>query len=371
MLDLSAAARPQVAMDGSQRISSLTPIGDVLARVATLAHPVAPREVAVADAESRVLAEDVGVRAPWPAAPTALQDGWAVRAELVADAGPYAPVFLNSPPGWVNAGEALPRDADAVLPPDAVTGAEVHASATAGDGVLAAGADAAPGHVLRRAGEVLRAADVAALQAVGISRARVREPRVRIVAMPGCDTVALAISRGVAALGANVIFVRALERALADEQTDVVITVGGTGAGRSDNSIATLRRMGEVAVHGFGIAPGDSAALGTAKGHPVLMLPGRLDGALAAFVVVGDVLLRRLTGAATSETMPVTLSRKIVSTIGLCAVVPVRRVDGGVEPLASDHWPMQAIARADGWVYVPPESEGFAAGTPLEMRAFP
>ena len=64
----------------------------VLARVAALARPVVPREMALADAEGRVLAEDVGAKAPWPAAPTALQDGWAVRAEPVTDAGPYAPV---------------------------------------------------------------------------------------------------------------------------------------------------------------------------------------------------------------------------------------------------------------------------------------
>ena len=95
----------------------------------------------------------------------------------------------------------------------------------------------------------------------------VREPRVRVVAMPGCDAVALAISRGVAARGANVIFVRALERALADEQTDIVITIGGTGAGRDDASVAMLRRMGEVAIHGFGIAPGETAALGTRERH--------------------------------------------------------------------------------------------------------
>ena len=43
----------------AQRISSLTPIAHVLARVAALARPVAPREVALADAEGRVLAEDV------------------------------------------------------------------------------------------------------------------------------------------------------------------------------------------------------------------------------------------------------------------------------------------------------------------------
>jgi hypothetical protein len=55
-----------------------------------------------------------------------------------------------------------------VLPPDAVTNGEVHVCATAGDGVLAAGAEAAPGQPLRRRGERLRAADAAALQAVGV-----------------------------------------------------------------------------------------------------------------------------------------------------------------------------------------------------------
>lgn len=359
----------------TQRLSSLTPIPDVLARVAALARPVVPREVALQDAEGRVLADDVAVLAPSPAAAVALVDGWAVRAELVADAGPYAPMPLHSAV-WVDAGATMPRDADAVLPPDAMTmtvsGAEAHAAATVGDGVLAAGADAVPDRPLRRAGERLRAVDVAALQAAGIARVPVREPRVRVVATPGCDAVALAISRAVSAQGANVIFVRALERALADEQTDVVIAIGGTGVGSHDGSVTMLGRIGEIAIHGFGIAPGETAALGVAKGHPVLMLPARLDAALAAFLVVGEPLLRQLTGATTSElTMPVMLTRKIVSTVGMTEVVPVRRTAGGVEPLASGYWPLAAITRADGWVLVPPESEGFAAGAQLEMRAFP
>jgi molybdopterin molybdotransferase len=362
----------------TQRLAALTPLAEVLARVDALAQPVAPREAAVVDAEGRVLAADAGVTAPRPAVPVALIDGWAVRADAIADASAYAPVLLAAVPAWVDAGAALPRDADAVLPPDAVTlnasGADVHAAATAGDGVLGAGADASPEHPLRLAGERLRAADVAALQAAGIARVRVREPRVRVVSTAGAETdaVALAISRAASAHGIVVIFVRALERALADAQTDIVITIGGTGAAHNDHSVAMLRRVGEAHIHGFGIAPGESAALGSAKGHPVLMLPARLDAALAAFLIVGEALLRRLTGALTSEpAMPVILRRKINSTIGLAEVVPVRRVADGVEPLASGYWPAQALTRADGWVLVPPESEGFAAGTQLEMRAFP
>jgi molybdopterin molybdotransferase len=357
----------------TQRISGLTPLGDVLARVAALAQLVAPREIVVAEAEGRVLAADVRAATPWPPAPVALTDGWAVRADAVADAGPYAPMPLSVAPAWVNAGDALPPDGDAVLPADAVTvhgnSAEAHASATAGDGVLAAGGDAGAAQVLRHAGDMLRAADIAGLQAVGVSRVIVREPRVRVVSV-GADQAAVAVARAVAAQGANVIFVRALERALA-EHADAVISIGGTGEGRNDDSVARLAQAGTVDIHGFGLSPGETSALGSVGTQPVLLLPARLDAALAAFLVVGDALLRGLTGALISPGMPVTLSRKIVSTVGLAEVVPVRRVAEGVAPLASGHWPMHAITRADGWVLVAPESEGFAAGARLEMRAFP
>ena len=310
----------------------------------------------------------MSVTAPVPAVPIALTDGWAVRADRVADAGPYAPVLLDPAPAWVDAGAAMPREADAVLPPDAVTGGEAHAAATAGDGVLAAGGDA--DRPLRLAGERLRAADVAALQAVGISRVSVREPRVRVVSI-GTDGPALAVARGVAAQGANVIFVRDLARALA-EDADAVIAVGGTGAGRNDTSVTLLARAGQVDFHGFGLSPGESAALGSVRQQPVLLLPARLDAALAGFLVVGEPLLRHLAGAITSQPeMPLMLTRKIVSTVGMTEVMPVRRLPEGIEPLASGHWPMQALTRADGWVLVPAESEGFPAGTQLAMRAFP
>lgn len=357
----------------AQRITALTPIGEVLARVAALARPTAPREMPLADAEGRVLAADVAATAARPATPVALIDGWAVRAEMVADAGPYAPMRLSPGPTWVNAGDALPVAADAVLPGDAVAVdgalAEAHASATAGDGVLAAGADAAAGQVLRSVGEKLRAADVAALQAIGLSRVMVREPRVRVVSVDA-DPAALAIARAVAACGATVIFVRALARALA-EDADAVVAIGGTGSGHNDSSVTELAKVGRVDIHGFGLAPGETSALGSAGSQPVLLLPARLDAALAAFLVVGEALLRGLTGAPICLGMPVTLTRKITSTVGLAEVVPVRRVGDGVEPLASGHWPMAAIARADGFVLVPPESEGYAAGARLEMRAFP
>jgi molybdopterin molybdotransferase len=364
--------------EARQRITRLTPITDVLARIEGLARPVAPRELALADAEGRVLAADLFTSHAVPRAPLALRDGWAVQADMVADAGPYAPMPLGLASAWVNAGDPMPSPADAVLSPDAVTegghGAEAHASATAGDGVLMPGADATPNIPLRRAGERLRAVDVAGLQLAGFTRVMVREPRVRVVstAEASTDTAALMIARAVSAAGGSVIFVHALERALADENTDAVISIGGTGEGRDDKAVALLARAGEVHAHGFGIAPGETAALGAVATRPVLMLPGRIDAAMAVFLLAGNALLSRLTGAAVGEPAgSLQLTRKIVSTVGLAEVVPVRRFAGSVEPLASGHWPLQALTRADGWVLVPPESEGFAAGTMVEVRPFP
>src|SRR5262249_60081964 len=80
---------------------------------------VAPRTAELAAAFGRTLAADVVIHAPIPATVRALRDGWAVSSDLTTDAGAYAPAPLPSA-AWVDVGEALPGDADAVAPLDAV-----------------------------------------------------------------------------------------------------------------------------------------------------------------------------------------------------------------------------------------------------------
>jgi len=60
-----------------------------------------------------------------------------------------------------------------------------------------------------------------------------------------------------------------------------------------------------------------------------------------------------------------------VSTIGLAEVIPVGWHDGGVVPLASGYFPLQALTRAAGWILVPPDSEGFPPGAQVELRPLP
>ncbi|MBX6426394.1 MAG: molybdopterin-binding protein [Variibacter sp.] len=366
-----------------QRIAKLTPLAEVLAAVDRLARPVPPRTVDLDHAAGRVLAADVAPEAR--IAPTiALRDGWAVRSDLLLDASAYAPVPVSA--AWVEAGDPLPDDTDAVLPPDAVIGAhggqEAIAPATPGEGILRAmeGGEAEP---LRRAGVALRAVDIAALRAAGVRRVEVREPRVNIVSTnrqvdAATDTAAPLLAAAVEAAGGRACVMRAstaaatLEIALRDEAADAVMTIGGTGEGRGDRAVAIVAGFGEVVAHGMGIRPGETAALAEVGGRPVFMLPGRLDAALAAWLLVGRHILRNMTGAtAPEQSLPAILARKVVSTIGLAEAVLVRCGENGAVPIAGTFFPLQALAQADGWVLVPPESEGYPAGASVDIRPLP
>src|SRR5258707_275613 len=119
-----------------------------------------------------------------------------------------------------------------------------------------------------------------------------RRRRLRIVpARPDHDPVIAAIvsllAHAVEAAGGAVITApdaNGLEGALGAAGADAVMVVGGSGSGRRDRSVQTLARRGRVAFHGVGLMPGETAAFGTIAERPVLVVPGRLDAAPAAWL---------------------------------------------------------------------------------------
>jgi molybdopterin molybdotransferase len=371
-----------------QTVSRLVPVAEAFVAIDQLATPVALRDVDVGAALGRVLAVGVTATRVLPATAIALRDGWAVRSDLLSDAGAYAPALLQPAPNWVEAGDALPDGTDAVVAPHAVVKrdnlAEALEPAVPGGGTLGAGADAGPGEVLLPAGRMIRAIEVAVMRAAGIARVQVRMPQALIIAANAAignrdDTVGPFIARAVELDGGNAQFSRverggeiALAHSLSTADADVVIGIGGTGVGRRDASVQALARAGKVAIHGVGLIPGDTAAIGSIGARPVVLLPGRLDAALAAYLVLGRRVLSRLTGRTdVIAGSHMTLARKIVSTVGMTEVIPVRRRDGGIEPVATGYFPLQAMARADGYVLVPAASEGYVAGSVVEMWPLP
>jgi molybdopterin molybdotransferase len=369
-----------------QRIARLTPVRDVLARIDALVRPVAPRAVLRHLGVGRVLAEDVLAPAGLPAAARALRDGYAVSAEATADASAYAPAPLT--PLRIDAGDLMPPGTDAVAPLDAVAcrddRCEVLAPVTSGDGVLVPEGDFRAGAILRRVGERLRSVDDAVFAAAGIANVLVHEPRIHLVSARArgdavLDAAGALIARAIIAEGGAVPGTSApaaqagdLAAALSDRDVDAVVVLGGTGSGRGDSSVHTLARLGRVEAHGIALSPGETAAFGFVGTRPVLLIPGSIDAALAVWLVLGRRLLARL-GGGTEDAAAANarLARKIASPLGFTEVVPVGIRCGRAEPIASGYWPLAAITQADGWILVPPDSEGYPAGAEVVIRPWP
>lgn len=367
------------AADPRQRIARLTPLAELLAAIGRDVAPVAPREAELSAAGGRVLAADA-VPPRRPLTTMALLDGWALAADDTLGAGGYSPALLPTSPERVEVGQPMPTGTDCVAPLDAVklSGAQAEALATVnpGDGVLPAGGDC-DGTPLRRAGERLRAIDRAVLTAAGVERVSVREPRVAVLSLRADDIVDAAarlIVRDIVRRGGlpKLVDTRDLDFALL-ESADALVAIGGTGEGRNDTSVRTLAEHGRVVAHGIALSPGETAAFGVVGTKPVLLLPGRLDAALSVWLTVGrrmvDRLAARTAESEASETLP--LSRKVASTVGMAELVPVRRAGGQAEPLASKYLSLTALARSDGWILVPAESEGYSVGSMVQLRPWP
>jgi molybdopterin molybdotransferase len=368
------------------RLARLTPLVEALRHIDRCVAPVAPRVVEITAAHNHALAAaDIAVTEARPSTPIALRDGWAVKAEATLDAGSYAPAVLARQPVIVEVGDPLPADTDAVAPPDTVEFRGALATAllpvTAGDGVLPRGADASPGEAMFKAGRRVSWVDVVVLTAIGRPSVTVRQPRVRVTpCRPGnviLDGIVNLLSGAVAGEGGIAIkndptHASDLDEGFVGEDTDAFIVVGGSGVGERDRSVETLVGLGQLAFHGVGLTPGETTAFGIARSRPVLVVPGRIDAALAAWLVLGRYMLSRLCGRDVEDTIwPVTLTRKITSTVGLAEVVVARREANRAMPLAAGYLSLQALAGADGWIFVPADLEGIAADATVAMKPLP
>jgi len=369
----------------TQRITRLTSLRAILALIETSVDPVKPQTSSVSAAFGHTLAEDVVVQSSLPAAPVALRDGFAVNAAAIADAGSYTPVPLVAPSKRIDMGGPLPDGTDAMVPFDAVNfsngGAEAVAPIASGEGVLAAGGDANAGATWQQAGKTVGSIDVAIMAAAGVAKVSTRTPFVRVVSAatsrsPIIDASLGFVARAAIKAGGHLVDARedkkSFEDALTETKPDVVMAVGGTGSGQRDTAVHTLARLGRVEAHGIAVSPGETATFGFAGGRPVLLIPGRLDAALAIWLLIGRPLLARLAGGTVEDasvTLP--LRRKVTATIGLTELVPVGCGEGMAEPLGSGYLSLTSLARSDGWIVVPADSEGFAAGTPVVVHPWP
>jgi molybdopterin molybdotransferase len=385
-------------------------LDEALAWIAAEVTPLPPETVPLSELCGRVLAADVVAPADEPLQTRAARDGLAVRADDLMGAAAYNPLSFRLSTGAealgageaapVNAGDPVPRGSDAVVPFDYVHRScadqcEVIDVVPSGYAIETVGSHVRRGVTIFSAGRQLNAPDIGILAQLGIgSTSVIRRPGIGLV-LVGRDLVdpndqsakgalwdvdGLMLQRLIERDGGSVVFHRRIDRdvaalraALAESELDATFVVGGTGSGPDDHSSAILADVGDVAVGEIALYPGGSAALGRTAHHiPVCLLPGRPSACLWAYEIVVGGVVRRLGGrepALPFQIRSLTLTRKIVSTIGTTEIWPVRLTDmNQAEPVISaPQDSLLALASADGFIIVPEASEGIPAGATAKV----
>ncbi|MDP1582881.1 MAG: molybdopterin-binding protein [Bradyrhizobium sp.] len=366
-------------MASSQRLpASLTPLDVALAALLRELAPVAPTELPLTEALGCIAAEMPPLR-PHPPHDIAAADGWALRANDLVGASSYSPLPLAISPLWVEAGEPMPETCDCVLDSDSVDSSgplvQVLAEAIPGQGVRRAGADISGGTAVVEAGRRVLPRDLLMARVAGLQSLSVRRPRVLVVDVPSAGEAVTAplIAESARKAGGDVTTAQATARdadsiakALDAGGCDLLLTIGGSGVGRSDATVTALAQRGEVIAHGIALQPGRTAAIGRIDTTPVIALPGAPDHAFAAWWTLALPVLDRLSGRRPRKTLKLPLQRKIASGVGIAEIVLLRRKQGAWVTLAVGDLSLDAIARAEAWLVVPGGAEGFAAGAPVD-----
>lgn len=317
--------------------SELLTVAEALAIILQRVAPLESETVDLLDALGRVLAEPVVAADSLPPFPNSSMDGYAVRSEDVAPAGPEAGVSLRvvadvaagAPsavaltPGTaarIMTGAPMPDGADAVVPvedtdepwrdrdrrlPSRVV---VRRAVRPGDYVRFPGEDIFSGQVVLEPGHVIRPQEIGVLAALGAARvAVVRRPRVGILATgdelidvkaslaPGKirNSNGYAQAAQVSALGGEAIMLgvagdtEAAVRERLDAGiiagVDLLISSAGVSVGAYDVVKAVVSSTGNVAFWRVRMRPGKPLAFGDYAGVPFLGLPGNPVSAMVSF----------------------------------------------------------------------------------------
>ncbi|HSC16304.1 MAG TPA: gephyrin-like molybdotransferase Glp [Gammaproteobacteria bacterium] len=332
----------QLSQDCFAKGGELLSVDDAVAAITARFSAVDGVEtVAVADADGRVLAEDLVATLQLPPFTNSAVDGYAVRGEDVpGDAARRFRVAGRLPAGSAAAGppvapgEAvriftgapMPEGADTVFmqedaTPDDAGRVLLPPGLGRGANVRPAGEDIAAGRVLLPANRWLRPQDVAAAAAMGLTSLRVRR-RVRVAVFSNGDEI---VEPGAARREAQlydsnrVMLVAMLRRIgcvvsdlgtrrddaaqiaavleLAARSNDLILSSGGVSTGEGDFVKAAVEKVGTLVFWRIAMKPGRPVAMGVIDGTPFIGLPGNPVASFVTFARVARPAVLALAGA--------------------------------------------------------------------------
>ena len=363
-------------------------------------------ELALADAEGCVLAEDVAAAVPLPSFDNSSMDGYAVLASDTTKASTDSPVTLPVAgeiaagdigafalvPGSairIMTGAQMPSGADAVIPVELTDGGEnrveIRSEVASGHAVRYTGEDARQGETLLAAGTRLKPMHIAVAASAGRGRVLVR-PRPRVVVLstgnelaePGTplvpgriwDSNSYMIAAAAREAGA-IAFRHAIVPddpsgvlPILEEQllrADLLVTTGGVSMGGEHDVVkGALSRLGTVTFRKVAMQPGMPQGFGTVGDDriPIFTLPGNPVSAYVSFQLFVRPAIGALQGVRTDflPMVQATLAGPVRSSAGrrsyLRAVLSADKAR--VSPLSGQgSHQIAALGKANALIVVP------------------
>lgn len=395
-------------------------VEDALQRLLAPLEPVPVEQVSVADGVGRVLAEDLAARRTQPPFAVSAMDGYAVRADDVAQVPASLKIIAEIPAGAgfggrLGKGEAariftgapLPEGADAIVIQEDTErdGGRVHIKEGAPRGryVRREGLDFTAGEVLLKAGRRLTPRDIGLAAAMNRPWLMVyRRPVVGIlstgdeIVMPGdpigphqiVSSNSMSLAAFVTATGGVPVLVGnapddpdALRRiAAAARGVDLFVTTGGVSVGEHDLVRDVLSEEGlEIDFWQIAMRPGKPLMVGRYRGAPMVGLPGNPVSTLVCALLFLKPALDRLSGLSSgpAETVTARLGAPLKQNDRrqdyLRARI-VRAADGVLDAVpfeVQDSSMMRPLASADCLIVRAPHAPALPAGAQVAIIPFP
>ena len=408
-------------MANSRNRSSLLSVDAALDKMLASLSPTIPMRLLLTDALGQILAEDIHAKLTLPPHDVSAMDGYAVRADDVAN----CPVTLTRIgeaaaghpwAGRVKAGQAVriftggyvPDGADTIIIQenvDATSEADhtvitVHEGAAKGRYIRPAGLDISAGALAPGKGTLLSASCIGLAIATGATSAVVsRPPRIGILStgdelvppgqIPGPGQIissnAAFLSAFVKSCGAEAVDLgiaadkpgAVSDTVMAATNLDMVVTTGGASVGNHDHIIGDLAD-GALGFWKIAMRPGKPLIWGRIGNAPLLGLPGNpVSTAVCALVFLAPAISKlgggthqqHLFSAAITTDLPENDLRQDYirarmgrADHGVTSVRPAKRQDSSM---------MATLAQADAFIVRPPFDPPITAGDIVSILPMP
>ncbi len=382
--------------------------------------PLGHEETPVEDSLGRVLAVDIISSLNIPGEDRAVFDGYAVRSIDTQNASLKNPVYLKivgkafpgEPPSQISHGQAiytacgaiLPRGADAIIKVENTRQLgeeiEIRSPVMPGENIGRVGEDVKAGELLFRKGHVLRPQDIGLLAGMGLNLVKVfRRPRIGIISVGDeliklsekhplrmANNYALIISSLISEFGGvprifgivpddlNQIKLRISE---ALKESEIVATIAGCSLGTKDLVPDAINALGNpgLVFHGIRLSPGKVSGAGVIDGKPIVMLPGHIVSAYAAFYLFLAPLIAQYYGLNVESIFP-TVRAKISQDVKAKPISTFMRVhlthskNGLIaEPIHGGSGVLTTLVKSNGYTIVPSGKE-LKRGTDIKVILF-